>query len=142
MWYGGGATQIEWSTGKAILGGNQDLVDDLLNIIWKATTKVAFGIKDKYVVAWYCDVKPLSALTVIPVKEITSSPLFQPGSGSRRRLNSFEHRRLAVRTNVASNAMDDDKDTFMVTVKGYGMNWVGKLKNKNMQVSSVRITNA
>lgn len=26
-------------------------------MVWSGTTKVAFGIKGKYVVAWYCDIK-------------------------------------------------------------------------------------
>jgi hypothetical protein len=24
-------------------------------MLWKSTTKVAFGIKNEYVIAWYCD---------------------------------------------------------------------------------------
>jgi len=26
-------------------------------MVWKGTTKVGFGVKDKYVVAWYCEKK-------------------------------------------------------------------------------------
>ena len=26
-------------------------------MVWKATTKVAFGVKDKWVIAWYCETK-------------------------------------------------------------------------------------
>lgn len=57
-------------------------------------------------------------------------------------LNSLEHRRLAVNTNVASNAMDGDKKTFMVTTKRIGANATFTLKKKNMKVQSVKITNA
>lgn len=30
-------------------------VDMFARVVWKATTKVGFGIKGKYVVAWYCE---------------------------------------------------------------------------------------
>jgi hypothetical protein len=90
----------------------------LLRIIWKTTKKVGFGIKDKWVVAWYCDVRPLSALGEVAVAEVASSPLFVEASAARRRLASTR-RRLSSATNSRANAMDGDKSTVMVTVPGF-----------------------
>jgi hypothetical protein len=57
-------------------------------------------------------------------------------------LNTLEHRRLAVSKNVSSNAMDGDKKTFMVTDKGIGRFATFTLKENNIKVQSVKITNA
>jgi hypothetical protein len=29
-------------------------MEQFQKLVWKGSTKVAFGVKDKYVVAWYC----------------------------------------------------------------------------------------
>jgi hypothetical protein len=56
-------------------------------------------------------------------------------------LNSLEHRRLAAATNLASNAMDGDKKTSMITSKGVGKFATFTLKKQNMKVQSVKLTN-
>lgn len=58
-WYAGNAN-YDFDTGAP---NTAALADDALKkkahefmrMVWKATTKVAFGIKDKVVVAWYCE---------------------------------------------------------------------------------------
>lgn len=139
-WYTQGSAQINFATNQPRLGALQRDVNDLLYIIWRQTTKVSFGIKDQYVTAWYCDVTPLSSLGKVEVASIESSPLLNLSSG-RRLLSS--HRMLSSHNeNLASNAMDGNKQTYMVTVRGLGMKWTANLKKENMKVQSVRITNA
>jgi hypothetical protein len=93
-------------------------------MIWKTTRKVAFGVRDKWVVAWYCDVRPLTALAKVAVTNVQSSPLLDLSSGSRRRLSSADHRLLSgTPTNSETNANDGDASTYMVTLKGVGMFW-------------------
>ena len=140
-WYDQGNALINWATGRPTLQNtlNQAKVDKLLYIIWKTTRKVGFGIKGKWVVAWYCDVRPLTALAQVAVDNIESSPLWTP-DGTRRRLS--EHRRLAAADYSASNANDGNADTYTLTKKGIGMFWQGALKTQPMKVSQVKLTNA
>jgi hypothetical protein len=92
-WYSQGDKNIDYRTGRAIVGGNARAVDALLHIIWKTTKKVGFGIKDRWVVAWYCDVRPLSTLGAVAVASVESSPLLAAGS-TRRLLSSSSRRAL------------------------------------------------
>jgi hypothetical protein len=119
-WYSQGDKNIDYRTGRAIPGGNPRAVDALLHIIWKTTKKVGFGIKDRWVVAWYCDVRPLSTLGAVAVASVESSPLLAAGS-TRRLLSSSSRRALATSSNSRSNAMDGDVNTAMVTAQGIGM---------------------
>jgi hypothetical protein len=47
-WYNKGNALIDYKTGKSVQNNSEskDLVDKLLHLIWKTTTKVAFGVKD------------------------------------------------------------------------------------------------
>jgi hypothetical protein len=38
-------------------GGNEDDLKNFYKLMWKKTSKVAFGYRGKYVVAWFCSVK-------------------------------------------------------------------------------------
>ena len=141
-WYSQGDKNIDYRTGKPKPGGNPRAVDELLHIIWKTTKKVGFGIKERWVVAWYCDVRPLSTLGEVAVASVESSPLLTDGS-ARRRLSSSPRRALAATTtNNRSNAMDGDVNTVMVTAQGVGMFYRVTLKKKGTKVQSVKITNA
>jgi len=149
-WYSQGDKNIDYRTGRAIRGGDAGAVDRLLHIIWKTTKKVGFGIKGRWVVAWYCDVRPLSTLGVVAVSNVESSPLLKSGS-SRRLLSSSTRRALDVAasssssspsSNSRSNAMDDDVNTAMVTAQGIGMFFRVTLKNPGTKVQSVKLTNA
>jgi hypothetical protein len=140
-WYSQGDKNINYRTGKPIPGGNPRAVDALLHIIWKTTKKVGFGIKDRWVVAWYCDVRPLSTLGEVAVTSVESSPLLQEGS-ARRLLSSSSRRALATSSNSRSNAMDGDVNTAMVTAKGIGMFYRVTLKKTGTKVQSVKLTNA
>jgi uncharacterized protein YkwD len=40
------------------------------NVVWAATTKVGFGVKGKWVVAWYCDAKATPAETAASIQNI------------------------------------------------------------------------
>lgn len=142
FWYNQGDKFIDYSTGKTRSGGNPRAVETLLHIIWKTTKKVGFGIKEGWVVAWYCDVRPLSTLAVLPVASVESSPLLEDGSTSRRLLSSSSRRALATSSNSRSNAMDGDVNTIFVTAKGIGMYYKMTLKNPGTKVQSVQITNA
>jgi len=95
-WYNQGNVAMDYSTGRPRVPNetNQQRVDKLLYIIWKLTRKVAFGVRDRYVVAWYCDVRPLTALEKVGVEEIKSSPLLPLEPASRRRLAATGHRLL------------------------------------------------
>ena len=147
-WYSQGDKNINWRTGKPNPGGNPIAVNALLHIIWKTTKKVGFGIKDKWVVAWYCDVRPLSTLGEVAVAEVASSPLYQEASAARRRLASSRGRLSTMRqlstssSNSRANAMDGDVNTVMVTAKGIGMFYKITLKKAGTKVQSVQITNA
>jgi len=112
----------------------------LLHIIWKTTKKVGFGIKGKWVVAWYCDVAPLSSLGEVAVESVESSPAYVEGS-SRRRLLASSHRMLAASVSRRSNALDGDTSTAFVTAKGFNVYFTMKLR-KTTKVQSVSITNA
>jgi len=140
-WYSQGDKNIDYRTGKTLPGGNPLAVNALLHIIWKTTKKVGFGIKDKWVVAWYCDVRPLSTLGVVPVKSVASSPLLVE-STTRRLLSSSARRMLATASNSRSNAMDGDVNTAMVTAQGIGMFYRITLEKAGTKVQSVAITNA
>jgi hypothetical protein len=144
-WYSEGDAAIDYLTGrpKVRTAANQEKVDRLLYMIWKTTRKVAFGVSDKWVVAWYCDVRPLTALAKVGVEDVSSSPLLDLSGGSRRRLSSAGHRLLAAGpTNSASNANDGDSSSYMVTLQGVGMYWSGKVRNAPMQISQVKLRNA
>ena len=107
----------------------------------KSTKKVGFGIKDRWVVAWYCDVKPLSTLGEVDVASIESSPLL-PTITARRLLSSSPRRALSSHSNTLSNAMDGDVNTIMVTKEGVGVFYRIVLKNPGTKVQSVKLTNA
>jgi hypothetical protein len=137
-WYTEGAAVIDYNTGGPKTSPtDQDKVDAFLRMIWKTTTKVAFGVKDKWVVAWYCDVKPVTAKKSTKAVGFESSPLL----GSRRLLSSTEHRLLATPTNSGHNAQDRDFNTYMVTQAGVGVHWTAELE-KAERVSKVVLTNA
>jgi hypothetical protein len=143
-WYAEGDAAIDYATGKPKVrtAANNEKVDRLLYMIWKTTRKVAFGVRDKWVVAWYCDVRPLTALAKVGVENVQSSPLLDLTSGSRRRL-AAGHRLLAAgSTNVASNANDGDSTSYMQTLPGVGMFWSGDVRNPPMQISQVKLRNA
>jgi len=56
-WYHEGKPWYDAATGATKAGataGQQELGYRYTRMLWKSTTKVAFGIKGKYVVAWYC----------------------------------------------------------------------------------------
>jgi hypothetical protein len=141
-WYSQGDKNINYRTGKPIPGGNPIAVNALLHIIWKTTKKVGFGIKDKWVVAWYCDVRPLSTLGEVAVTKVESSPLFVETRSAARRLLASSRRMLATASNSRANAMDGDVNTVMVTAKGIGMFYKITLKKAGTKVQSVQITNA
>jgi hypothetical protein len=141
-WYSQGDKNINYRTGKPIPGGNPIAVNALLHIIWKTTKKVGFGIKDKWVVAWYCDVRPLSTLGEVAVTKVESSPLFVETRSAARRLLASSRRMLATASNTRANAMDGDVNTVMVTAKGIGMFYKITLKQAGTKVQSVQITNA
>jgi hypothetical protein len=57
-WYAG-SKQYDVATGQPKAGSDSAAVrnsDQFVNILWKGTTKVAFGVKGQYVAAWYCEV--------------------------------------------------------------------------------------
>jgi hypothetical protein len=59
-WYQTGEANYDYTknTEKAGLTAPQkSALADFTRMVWSSTTKVAFGIKGKYVVAWYCEVK-------------------------------------------------------------------------------------
>jgi hypothetical protein len=59
-WYSGKANYaFDMGTySKISLSADKKLdVDDFTRMVWKATTKVSFGIKGRFVAAWYCTVK-------------------------------------------------------------------------------------
>jgi len=144
-WYTDGDAAIDYATGKPKVrtAANNEKVDRLLYMIWKTTRKVAFGVRDKWVVSWYCDVRPLTALAKVGVENVQSSPLLDLTAGSRRRLSSAGHRLLAAgSTNVASNANDGDNTSYMQTLSGVGMFWSGEVRNPPMQISAVKLRNA
>jgi len=141
-WYGQGDKSIDYATGRPKRGGNPRAVEALLHIIWKTTKKVGFGIKERWVVAWYCDVRPLSTLGEVAVASVESSPLLAVSS-SRRLLASSSRRALAAtQTNSRSNAMDGDAKTAMVTAEGVGMFYRVTLAKAGTKVQSVKLTNA
>jgi len=139
-WYREGDAAIDYLTGRPKPGGNPRAVEALLHIIWKSTKKVGFGIKERWVVAWYCDVRPLSTLGEAAVASVESSPLLQAGS-TRRLLSSPARRALATSGNRRANAMDGDPNTAMVTEPGFGMFFRITLKRPT-KVQAVHITNA
>jgi len=59
-WYHSGEPYYDYTTGQPRTAATAAQKLDALKftrMMWKATKKVAFGIKDKHVVAWYCDAK-------------------------------------------------------------------------------------
>lgn len=71
-WYDG-QQWYDYATGKP-----RDLLDvtkvklsnQFANVVWAATTKVGFGVKGKWVVAWYCDAKATPAETSASLQNI------------------------------------------------------------------------
>ena len=141
-WYSQGDKAIDYSTGKPLPGADQSAVDKLLHIIWKSTKKVGFGIKDKWVVAWYCDVRPLSTLGEVQVASVATSPLLNEGGARRRLLRASSRRMLSTSTSSSANALDGDLNTYIVTEKGVGMKYSITLAKSGTKVQSVKLTNA
>lgn len=59
-WYHSGEPYYDYATGQPKTAATAEQKVDALKftrMMWKATKKVAFGIKGKHVVAWYCDAK-------------------------------------------------------------------------------------
>lgn len=77
-WYTRGESNMNPRTGTPVVpAGDPTTGNAYLHIIWKTTKKVGLGIKDKWVVAWYCDVAPLSNLVEAEVAKVESSPLYE-----------------------------------------------------------------
>jgi len=143
FWYAQGDKNIDYTTGKPYANGDQKAVNQLLHIIWKSTKKVGFGIKDKWVVAWYCDVRPLSTLAEVEIASVSTSPLLNEGGARRRRLLRSSHRRLDNEvTSTSSNALDGNVNTYIVTEQGFGMKFVLNLEKAGTKIQSVKLTNA
>lgn len=56
-WYKGHA-MYDFKTGQPKAGSDATKIkksDQFVNTVWKGTTKVAFGVRGRYVVAWYCE---------------------------------------------------------------------------------------
>jgi hypothetical protein len=132
-WYVNGDNAIDYQTGKPKPGASQAAVNELLHIIWKTTKKVGFGVKDRWVVAWYCDVRPLSALGVLEVASVDATPSLPVGNAARRLLRS-SRRNLNVNackppTSYAeSNAMDGDVCTTYISLKSTSAKYSVTLK--------------
>ena len=61
-WYAGGKWYDE-STGRSKDPSNASKTLDAFKftkMVWKKTTRVGFGVKGKWVVAWYCESQPTS----------------------------------------------------------------------------------
>lgn len=61
-WYAGNAWYNQ-DTGTSTVPTNGPLTArafEFTKMVWKKTLKVGFGVKDKWVIAWYCDSQPKS----------------------------------------------------------------------------------
>jgi hypothetical protein len=59
-WYLSGEKFYAYETGRPKSGATDPqkaMVDNFTRIVWKGTSTVSFGIKGKYVAAWYCTKK-------------------------------------------------------------------------------------
>ena len=57
-WYNG-KDEYNFATGSPKAPGDAEKSaksNAFARVVWKATTKVAFGVQDNYVIAWYCEV--------------------------------------------------------------------------------------
>jgi len=57
-WYQTGSPYYDYAKSapkSGITAAQKSAVYDFTRMVWSSTTKVSFGIKGKYVVAWYCD---------------------------------------------------------------------------------------
>jgi hypothetical protein len=53
-----GRNEYDFAAGRPNAGSNAAAtakMEQFQKMVWKGTTKVAFGVRDKYVVAWYCE---------------------------------------------------------------------------------------
>lgn len=71
-WYSG-ESEYNYSTGKPRSmndAAKVKLSNEFANVVWSGTTKVGFGVKGKWVVAWYCETKATPADTVATLNNI------------------------------------------------------------------------
>lgn len=52
-WYKG-LSEYDFKTSDMKKGGDAAKMAKFTQLIWKATSTVGFGVKGKYVVAWFC----------------------------------------------------------------------------------------
>ena len=65
FWYAG-ETEYDYTKGepkKKTDKNKKAYSDNFTKMVWKATTKVGFGVKGKYVIAWYCEATPNTGST-------------------------------------------------------------------------------
>lgn len=53
-WYSGGAVNYDYSVGAVKSAGNAAKSALFTQLLWKDSISVGFGLKGKYVIAWYC----------------------------------------------------------------------------------------
>lgn len=54
-WYESGEPKYTFGTGMPNSEANRAAAEKFVKMLWRGTTKVGFGVKGKWVVAWYCE---------------------------------------------------------------------------------------
>lgn len=85
-WYKNGRDKYNFATGAARSPADQPAANKFTEMLWKSSKTVGFGVKGKWVVAWYCDSRRRQLGNTGPpssfVKQI-GSPCVTPTGGNR-----------------------------------------------------------